>query len=136
MYLQTIKGELILKKILSLLLCLTVLTLFSGCANDKETASNDSENTNKVKIVTSFYPIYIETINITKGIDGVVVENMTKPQTGCLHDYQMTPADMKKLENANIFIANGAGMESFLEDIINDQNNYTLLTPPPTFLYS
>lgn len=38
---------------------------------------------------------------------------MTKPQTGCLHDYQMTPADMKKLENADVFIANGAGMESF-----------------------
>lgn len=115
------KGELNLKKILSLLLCLTVLTLFSGCANDKETTSNNTENTNELKIVTSFYPIYIETINITKGIDGVVVENMTKPQTGCLHDYQMTPADMKKLENANIFIANGAGMESFLEDIINNQ---------------
>ena len=91
------KGELNLKKILSLLLCLTVLTLFSGCANDKETTSNNTENTNELKIVTSFYPIYIETINITKGIDGVVVENMTKPQTGCLHDYQMTPADMKKL---------------------------------------
>ena len=73
------------------------------------------------KIVTSFYPIYIETINVTKGIDGVVVENMTKPQTGCLHDYQMTPADMKKLENADVFVANGAGMEAFLDDIINEQ---------------
>lgn len=62
-------------------------------------------------------------MNVTKGIDGVVVENMTKPQTGCLHDYQMTPADMKKLENADVFIANGAGMESFLQDVIDNQKN-------------
>ena len=29
---------------------------------------------------------------------------MTKPQTGCLHDYQLTPEDMKKLEKANHII--------------------------------
>lgn len=73
------------------------------------------------------YPIYIETLNVTKGIDGVVVENMTKPQTGCLHDYQMTPADTEKLENADVFIANGAGMESFLQDVIDNQKNFKVV---------
>lgn len=109
-----------MKKILFVLLCLTLAVLFSGCGGDTKTADNTEKN-GELKIVTSFYPIYIETINITKGIDGVVVENMTKPQTGCLHDYQMTPADMKKLENADIFVANGAGMEAFLDDIVNEQ---------------
>ena len=33
---------------------------------------------------------------------------------GCLHDYVLTPDDMRKLEKADILIANGAGMESFL----------------------
>ena len=116
-----------MKKILSILLCLTLLTLFSGCTNNNETTSDNTENTNKLKIVTSFYPIYIETINITKGIDGVVVENITKPQTGCLHDYQITPADMKKLETADVFIANGAGMESFLDDIIKEQKQLFII---------
>ena len=41
--------------------------------------------------------------------------NMTKPQTGCLHDYQLTTEDMKTLESADVFVVNGAGMESFLE---------------------
>lgn len=109
-----------MKKILFVLLCLTLAVLFSGCGSDTKTADNTEKN-GELKIVTSFYPIYIETINITKGIDGVVVDNMTKPQTGCLHDYQMTPADMKKLENADIFVANGAGMEAFLDDIVNEQ---------------
>ena len=40
---------------------------------------------------------------------------MTKPQTGCLHDYQLTTEDMKTLEKADVFVVNGAGMESFLE---------------------
>lgn len=40
---------------------------------------------------------------------------MTKPQTGCLHDYQLTTEDMKTLEQADVFVVNGAGMESFLE---------------------
>jgi len=101
------------------------MMVFTACGSEKtSTSQEDKANSeDKIKIVTSFYPIYIETLNVTKGIDGVVVENMTKPQTGCLHDYQMTPADMKKLENADVFIANGAGMESFLQDVIDNQKN-------------
>ena len=117
-----------MKKFLVILLSLLSVLVFSACSNEVGNNSaydneKSEDNTQKVKIITSFYPIYIETLNITKGIDGVVVENMTKPQTGCLHDYQMTPADMKKLENADVFIANGAGMESFLQDVIDNQKN-------------
>ena len=35
-------------------------------------------------------------LNITDGVDGVLVESMAQQQTGCLHDFQMTTADMKK----------------------------------------
>ena len=40
---------------------------------------------------------------------------MAAPDVGCLHDYQLLPGDMVELEAADIFIFNGAGMESFLE---------------------
>lgn len=114
-----------MKKLLLVVLSLMTMMVFTACGNEKtSTSQEDKANSeDKIKIVTSFYPIYIETLNVTKGIDGVVVENMTKPQTGCLHDYQMTPADMKKLENADVFIANGVGMESFLQDVIDNQKN-------------
>lgn len=75
----------------------------------------DTEN--DLIIVTSFYPIYVFTINIARNIPGVKVMNMTEPQTGCLHDYQLVPADMKTLEKADIFVINGAGMESFLDKV-------------------
>ncbi|MBF0478049.1 MAG: zinc ABC transporter substrate-binding protein [Candidatus Omnitrophica bacterium] len=70
-----------------------------------------------LRIVTSFYPMYIMALNVTKDIPGVVVENLTSSQTGCLHDYALTPDDMKKLTGANLFVANGAGMENFLNNI-------------------
>jgi zinc transport system substrate-binding protein len=76
-----------------------------------------SEN-NQLTIVTSFYPMYVQTINVTKDVKGVNVINMTKPQTGCLHDYQLTPNDLKTLEKAGVFVVNGAGMEAFLAKVI------------------
>lgn len=67
-------------------------------------------------IVTSFYPVYIAAINITDGIENVTVRNLTEPSTGCLHDYQLTTADMKLLEQADLLVINGGGMEAFLDD--------------------
>jgi zinc transport system substrate-binding protein len=44
----------------------------------------------------------------------VEVTNMTGQQTGCLHDYQLQSSDMQALSQAQLFIINGAGMESFM----------------------
>jgi zinc transport system substrate-binding protein len=72
-------------------------------------------------IVTSFYPMYVSTVNVTKDVPGVQVINMTQPQTGCLHDYQLTPQDLKTLEAADVFVINGAGMEAFLDKAVSQQ---------------
>lgn len=115
------------KKWLPMLAGLLIFPLFlSGCGADRESATKTTEK-EPLKIVTSFYPMYIATINITKDVEGVTVKNMTKPQTGCLHDYQMTPEDMKTLEKADIFIVNGAGMESFLEKAIKQQKQLKIV---------
>ena len=68
-----------------------------------------------LKVLASFYPMYVMALNIVGDTPGVSVECMTEPITGCLHDYQLTPANMKTLAGADIFIANGAGMETFIE---------------------
>ncbi|WP_303685019.1 metal ABC transporter substrate-binding protein, partial [Anaerovibrio lipolyticus] len=112
----------------SLILCLTAVLCFmlTGCGSNTSSDKSDTKD-GSVHIVTTFYPMYINAINITKGIDGVTVTNMTKPQTGCLHDYQLTTEDMKTLEKADILIANGAGMESFLDKVIKEQKKLTLI---------
>lgn len=70
-------------------------------------------------VVTSFYPVWIMTLNLTHGLeDHVTVRNLAAPSVGCLHDYQLQTADMKSLSDADLFLVNGAGMESFLPEII------------------
>ncbi len=68
-------------------------------------------------VVTSFYPMYIAAENVIGGCDGVTLVNLSEPQTGCMHDYQLTPEDMKKLSRADAFIVNGGGIENFLADV-------------------
>lgn len=66
-------------------------------------------------VVTSFYPIYLFTLNLTQGVEGLEVHNLAAPGTGCLHDYQLSTGDMKSLADADVFLINGAGMESYLD---------------------
>ena len=110
-----------LPKLLTLII--TTSFLFIGCNNNVDSDKNTEDTLN---IVTSFYPLYISTINITKDIPNVTVTNMTKSQTGCLHDYQLTP-NLKTLEKADILVVNGAGMESFLDDIISQYPNLQIV---------
>ena len=65
-------------------------------------------------VVTSFYPIFLFARNLCDGLPGVTVRNLAAPDFGCLHDYQLTVADMKALAGADVFLINGAGMEEYL----------------------
>lgn len=106
------KNKKRIKKVIYMLLLFLGVTFFSSCA-----APKTSDN-NQFIIVTTFYPVYIATINITKDIPDVLVINITKPQTGCLHDYSLNPTDMQTLAKAKVFVINGAGMESFMDKVI------------------
>jgi len=83
---------------------------------------------NPVHITTSFYPMYIAALNITKGVPGIELRNLTKPMSGCLHDYSITTDDMKQLSNTDIFVVNGAGMESFLDKVVKQLPKVKIVT--------
>ena len=111
-------------KILSLLLLVLSVALVGCSGADKGAEKKSAE---PFRIVTSFYPMYVATINITDGVDGVEVYNMTKPQTGCLHDYQLMTEDMKTLEKADAFVINGAGMEDFMDKVTEQQKKLKVI---------
>ena len=67
-----------------------------------------------LRVVTSFYPVYVAVLNVTAGIPGVEVSNLASPHVGCLHDYQLTAGDVRRLADADPLLVNGAGMEPFL----------------------
>ena len=92
-----------------------------GVAGGASNASGNTKNTDEaddmLTVVTSFYPMYIAALNIVDGVEGVRLENLSEPQTGCLHDFQLTPEDMKLLSTADVFVINGGGIESFMSDV-------------------
>lgn len=89
-----------------------VITAFTG----KKAAPKEG-----VRVVASFYPVYIAALNVVGDIEGVDVVSLTQPQMGCLHDYQLSPDNLLTLEAADVLVLNGAGAESFLESVLNQQ---------------
>lgn len=72
-------------------------------------------------ILTSFYPMYLLTVNVAGGIEGVNVVNMAEQNVGCLHDYSLRTGDMRMIHSADVVVVNGAGMEGFIDKIVDDQ---------------
>lgn len=93
----------------------------TGAAGEMSDTSDSEKNTDEaddmLTVVTSFYPMYIAALNIVDEVEGVRLENLSEPQTGCLHDFQLTPEDMKLLSTADVFVINGGGIESFMSDV-------------------
>lgn len=94
-----------MKKLLTLAFALVLLAL--PAAASAET------------VVTSFYPIYLFALNLLDGVEDVTLTNLADTGTGCLHDYQLQTGDMKDLARADVFLINGAGMESYLEGVFD-----------------
>lgn len=108
-----------LKEVLVVIISFFTIIAITGC--------NKIENDENFKIVTSFYPIYIMTLNITNGAENIELSNMTDLYVGCIHDYTLQPADLKKIEKANIFIENGLGIEKFNDKLINLNKNMDII---------
>lgn len=85
------------------------------------------EATEQLRVVTSFYPMYVAAMNVTDSCESVTLENLSEPQTGCLHDYQLTPEDMVLLSKADVFIINGGGIENFLSEVASRYPNLTII---------
>ncbi len=100
--------------VLVLLVCIAAAGLGLTTAYEKQQEMSGNGDLN---VVTSFYPMYIATMNVIGDSEGVHLENLSEPQTGCLHDYQLTPEDMKLLADADVFVVNGGGIETFLTDV-------------------
>ncbi len=111
--------------VLTAVLMTALLTvLLAGCGTQPEEL-RAGEGT--VTVAASFYPIYIMLMNVAADMPGIEIVDMTQPTTGCLHDYSVTPGDMKKLEDAEFLVINGAGMESFMDKVIAQFPDLTVI---------
>jgi ABC-type Zn uptake system ZnuABC Zn-binding protein ZnuA len=83
-----------------------------------------SPSPEKLKVVTSFLPIQSHTLAIAG--DKADVKQLLGKDTGP-HDFQLSPADVKTLSDADLLIINGAGIEEWLGELIKKSGNKNLV---------
>lgn len=98
-----------------ILITIAAIVIANNITRNKD---NEQTQTEKFKIVTSFYPIYGMVANLTQNAQNVELTNMTETNVGCLHDYTLTTSDMRKLEDADVLVQNGLGLEDFMDRIL------------------
>ena len=87
-------------------------------------AQSPAPKAEKLNIVTSFLPVQSHTLAIAG--DHANVKQLLAKDTGP-HDFQLTPADVKKLSDADLLIINGAGIEEWLGELIKKSGNKNLV---------
>ncbi len=68
----------------------------------------------RINLVCSTYPIRLLTREVTAEVPSVKVDLLVPAETGCPHDYVLTPTDMRRLMRADAVIVNGLGLDEFL----------------------
>lgn len=112
-----------MRRTISLVTLLSLLALLAaGCG--KQSAGQSFSNDSRLKVVTSFYPMYEFTQAI--GGDRVEVVNLVSPGAEP-HDWEPTAQHMQSLNAAAVFIYNGAGMEHWVEKTLQATGNKSLI---------
>ncbi len=113
------------KYIITIIVVVLIITAISILNINRNKQKEQKSNT--TKIVTSFYPMYIIAENLMDGANNVELENMADVNVGCLHDYTLMTEDIKKVEEADIFISNGLGMENFINKLIEANSDMKVI---------
>ena len=94
-------------RVLFLLLAISILT---GCAPQAPT----------VDIVATTLPVYEFTTLLCQGTNLTVTQLVTE-NVSCLHDYALSVNQVKALENAQLVVLSGGGLEDFMADMLESK---------------
>jgi zinc transport system substrate-binding protein len=111
------------RKLLYLLIFMVAAGVFGATMIlliNKDSGKETGKESSAINLVTSFYPTYIIGLNVVDQVPGLQLDSLTDFKAGCLHDYQLTTGDMRLLSEADVFIMNGGGMESYIEDVVKN----------------
>ena len=99
-----------MKIIAILLAAVLVFSLLPGCSK--------AEN---AQIAATTLPVYQFTTLLCQGTD-ISVTRLVTESVSCLHDYSLNVSQVRALENAQVLVTSGLGLEDFMEDLIRDAN--------------
>lgn len=72
------------------------------------------------QVLATTYPVYVAARQILGEDASVALHRLDGAASGCLHDYQLTPADRRLTQEADLILLNGAGAESFLHGLVDE----------------
>jgi len=84
-----------------------ILFLLPGCAKQESHA----------QIAATTLPVYEFTSRLCEGT-GISVTRLVTESVSCLHDYSLNVRQVKAAEAAELIVINGAGLEDFMEDLL------------------
>lgn len=91
-----------------LLITIALLLILSACAPSEEPA----------QIAATTLPVYEFTLRLCQGT-GITVTRLVSESVSCLHDYTLQVSQMRAIESAELVILNGAGLEDFLHEALD-----------------
>lgn len=107
---------------LALCACLLFTTVFVGCGTE---ASDEPVDPNKLQVMASFYTMY----DFAQKIGGEHVQVTCMVPSGTEpHDWEPSTKDITRMEQADVFIYNGAGMEHWVSDVLAGLSNKKLIS--------
>lgn len=110
------------KKLVTIMIGLISLSFcLMGCTGN----TIKKKNNGKLKVMASFYTMYDFAKKI--GGDKVEVTNMVPAGTEP-HDWEPSTKDLIEMEKSDVFIYNGAGMEQWVDDVLESLDTEELTT--------
>ncbi|MBC1957374.1 zinc ABC transporter substrate-binding protein [Listeria welshimeri] len=99
---------------------LTFALVLAGCGASSDKVSGDKD---KLKIVTTFYPMYDFTKNVAgdKASIEMLIDAGTEP-----HDYEPSAKDIAKIEAADVFVYNSEDMETWVPSVLKSLDSKKL----------
>lgn len=97
----------------------------SASAASAGPSASSAQESGKLSVVASFYPMYDFAKKI--GGDHVTVTDLVPAGTEP-HDWEPSPTDITTLEKADVFVYSGAGMEHWVTSVLSTLENKNLVT--------
>lgn len=101
-----------MKKAFLIFYTLCFMLLLHGCHSSEALAN----------IVASTKPVYDFTQYLCQGTN-ITVDRLITENLSCIHDYTLQVRQMRAIENADVVIISGAGLEGFMADALESANN-------------
>ena len=116
------ESDILRRASLALCACLLFTAVFVGCGTE---ASDEPVDPNRLQVMASFYTMY----DFAQKIGGEHVQVTCMVPSGTEpHDWEPSTKDITRMEQADVFIYNGGGMEHWVSDVLAGLSNKKLIS--------